>query len=233
MRVAIIEDDPDHSLFLGELFARDGARPEIYRRAAPFLRHASLQSFDLAVLDLRLPDVNGIAVLQQLNAMAEAQGHPATPVMVVTGCAEVSAMKDAFDHGALDYVTKPFHGEVLLTRARAIAQRTELRSRSQPDCLERAGVRLNRKTGAAWVQGHEVRLSRREFQLAWLMFCQAGQAVPRAKILHLVWGQTNDSLSRSLDTHICRLRSKLKLSGAGRLRLSSVYAMGYRLDDFS
>lgn len=232
MRVAIIEDDPDSAMLLRELFARDGATPETFRRAAPFLRHASQQAFDLAVLDLRLPDCSGMTVLSRIKAMSELQGR-FLPIIVVSGCADVSSIKEAFDCGASDYVTKPFHNEILLARAHAIARAPRGATATHARTLSCAGIRLERDRSLAQVQGTAVILTHREFQLAWLLMSHVGQTLSRAHIQGVIWGHSNAAASRSLDTTLSRLRTKLDLAHNPHLRVKSVYGVGYRIEDFS
>jgi DNA-binding response OmpR family regulator len=184
------------------------------------------------VLDLRLPDMTGIQVLSRLKLLAKAWPYR-LPVMVVTGCCENAVMAAAFDEGACDYVSKPFQPDALLIRARSLIQR------HQPTIFNEAPIQagpivLNLGTRQALLNGKEVLLSDKEFRLAWLLLQRQGEPVSRAQMQQVVWGRADRlGQSRSLDTHMGRIRTKLGLLRHPGIRLRAVYGVGYRLDVFS
>jgi len=232
MRIAIIEDDPASAMILGRAFSQSGASTETYHNGRQFLRHASRQKFDLAVLDLRLPDMTGIQVLARLKLLAQTCHQP-LPVMVVTGCAENAVMAAAFDEGAADYVLKPFEPQALLIRAKSLVRRTQPVIFNE-DPIRVGPIVLNLATRQSLVHGQEVHLSDKEFRLAWMLFLRQGKPVSRAQLHQVIWGQADrPGHSRSLDTLIGRLRTKLGLFAPAGIRLLAVYGVGYRLDVFS
>jgi len=232
MRVAIIEDDPDSSLIMGRLFLQDGASAEVFNNGRQFLRHASYEKFDLAILDLRLPDMSGIQVLERLNTIGQVSSQR-LPVMVVTGCIEPAVMETAFAQGAADYISKPIQPTELLIRAKALAKRACPEIHSQAPIMI-GGAYLNLGTREFRLDKKEIRLSDKEFRLAWLLFRRHGQTVSRSLMLRSIWGRVDGStVSRSLDTHIGRLRKKLRSPSESGLRITGVYGIGYRMDFFS
>lgn len=231
MRVAIIEDDIGHSDILGQMFLNEGVSTEVFSHGQKFLQHLSQSEFDLALLDLRLPDISGLEVLNGLQQRSRIMARP-LPVMVVTGSAEPGHMQRAFDHGAFDYVLKPYRIQELLIRAKAIARRANPQLFNEAPLLA-GDICLNLGTLQAFVAQHEVHLTAKEFRLAWLLLQKQGQLVSRDEILKLVWGRAAGFSSRSLDTHIGRLRRKLDLDRRPFIRLRPVYGIGYRLDVFS
>jgi two-component system, OmpR family, phosphate regulon response regulator PhoB len=230
MRVAIIEDDLNHSTLMGQMFLNDGASPQVFTHGHKFLQQLSRAEFDLAVLDLRLPDISGLEVLNGLQQRSSIMARP-LPVMVVSGSAEPGHMQQAFDTGAIDYMIKPYRIQELLIRAKAIARRANPRLFSEAPLLA-ADICLNLATLQAFVGQREVHLTSKEFRLAWLLFQKQGQIVTREEIMKLVWGRAVGFSSRSLDTHVGRLRRKLDLDQRPAIRLRPVYGMGYRLDVF-
>ena len=242
MRVAIIEDDSEHSAILNRLFLNEGSTPELFMSGGRFLCQLHRDQFDLALLDLRLPDLSGIDVLKALRREASLSRHR-LPVMVVTGCGETSAMQEAFDCGASDYLLKPVRADELLVRARARAR--ALQPRLLPDQpLEAGPLWLDLASQQARLDGQPIELTDREFKLLWLLLHKMGRPVSRKEILSAVWGMGSGPggpQSRSLDTHIGRLRSKLGLhtkrasqaaGGGPSIRLDAVYGMGYQIDVF-
>jgi DNA-binding response OmpR family regulator len=230
MHVAIVEDDPIQGRLMGQLLEDEGAATDIFRNGRQFLSHASRTAFDLAVIDLRLPDIHGLQLLEKLSAMIRLGGRP-LPAIVVTGCAEPSAMAEAFARGAADFLLKPLRAHEFTLRARSAMQRW------QPELfdegpIQAGGLLLNRATLQAYVGERELPLTAKEFHLAWLLARQVGRTVARSQLLRLVWGRSHASESRSLDTHIGRLRRKLDLHQDHRVRLRPVYGVGYRMDVF-
>lgn len=231
MRVAIVEDDSRQSEMMARLFAEHGASAEVFSAGRRFLRHACDNAFDVSIIDLRLPDITGLDVLDKLRGI-ELSSRRAMPAMMVTGQAEASVMQHAFDRGAIDFLLKPFRHEELLIRAKSIARRAQ--PRLFDDAPMQVGrISINLATMQAFIDGQEVRLSARELRLAWLLLQKRGQNVSRAEMLRLVWGHVGSSASRTLDTHIGRIRKKLDLDKGDEIRLRAVYGVGYRLDVFS
>jgi DNA-binding response OmpR family regulator len=231
MRVAIIEDDIRHSSVLGQMFSDEGVCAEVFTHGLRFLQQISQSEFDLALIDLRLPDISGLEVLHGLQQRSTIMSRP-LPSIVVTGSTEPGHMQRAFDGGAIDYVLKPYRMNELLIRAKSIARRANPELFNEAPLLA-GDICLNLGTLQAFVAQREVHLTAKEFRLAWLLLQKKGQLVSRDEILKLVWGRAAGFSSRSLDTHIGRLRCKLDLDQRPFIRLRSIYGIGYRLDVFS
>jgi len=230
MQIAIIEDSPEQGRILGRLFESLGTAAEVFSTGRQFLRRLQHSSFDLATLDLQLPDMSGLEVLRQLRAEQQLFQR-ILPVVVVSGHHDLETMRDAFSHGAHDFVGKPFRADELVIRAEALIRRHQpTLFEDQP--IRLAGIELNLATLQANCDGREVALSAREFRLAWLMFHRRGQTVPRSQIMKLIWGRSDWPGSRTVDTHIGRIRHKLGLDTRPGLRLRPIYGVGYRLDVF-
>lgn len=230
MRIAIVEDDREQGRILSRLFESFGTAAEVFQTGRQFLYRANRSAFDLATLDLRLPDMSGLEVLDRLRAQ-EQLFLRTMPVMVVSGHADLALMKKAFAQGAHDFITKPFRPDELMIRAEAAIQRHQPRL-FHDGPIEAAGIRLNLATLQAFCDGQEISLSAKEFHLAWLLFHRRGQTVPRAQILKLVWGRADSPAGRTIDTHVGRIKRKLGLDKKADIRLRPVYGVGYRLDVF-
>ncbi len=230
MRIAIVEDDLEQGRILSRLFESFGTASEVFQTGRQFLHHANRAGFDLATLDLRLPDMSGLEVLERLRAQEQLTLRT-MPVMVVSGHADLGLMKKAFAQGAQDFITKPYRPDELLIRAEATVQRHQPRL-FQDGPINIAGVCLNLATLQAFCDGQELQLSAKEFHLAWLLFHRRGETVARAQIMKLIWGRSDSSSCRTIDTHIGRIKRKLGLDKRSDIRLRPVYGMGYRLDVF-
>lgn len=230
MHVAIVEDDPVQGRLMGQLLEEDGAAVDIFRNGKQFLHHISRTAFDLAVIDLRLPDIHGLQLLERLSGLSHLGERP-LPSIVVTGSVEPSAMAEAFARGAADFMLKPLRAHEFTLRARSAVQRC------QPELFDEGPIHagqlmLNRATLQAFLCDREVLLTAKEFHLTWLLARRIGQTVSRSQLLRLVWGRSDVTDSRSLDTHIGRLRRKLDRHQGHGIRLRPVYGVGYRMDVF-
>lgn len=226
MRIALLEDDPDQSELIS-LWLEDAEHSVVARATgADFLSVVRRESFDLYLIDWLLPGVSGIDVLVKLRG--ELQDY--TPTLVATVKDEERNIVRALEAGADDYLVKPIRRRELVARVNAVCRRaaggrpagaTHHASPYEFD-LERKAVSLN---------GEQIALSDREFDLALFFFRNAGRAVSRAHILEAVWDiDSADVTTRTVDTHISRLRKKLELGSANGWKLSAIYQHGYRLE---
>lgn len=185
--------------------------------------HGLSEEFDLIVLDIGLPDIDGFDVLDQLRGSGVR-----TPVIVLTARTSVDDTVQSLETGADDYMPKPFRFEELLARVRlrlrATADAPGSSSPASATSLEHGGVRLDLRTRRVTVEGAEVELSAREFSLAQELLEHPGQVLTREQLLSRVWGYDFDPASNVVDVYIRYLRRKL-----GSDRIETVRGVGYRL----
>jgi DNA-binding response OmpR family regulator len=217
-RVLIVEDERRLVSFLEKGLRGNGFTTALARNGASALAMASDQDFDLMILDLGLPDIDGLEVLRSLR-----QRGDRLPVVILTARDEVGDKVDGFDLGADDYVTKPFRFEELLARVRA---RLRQGGTAEITVLAAAGLELDLRTRHARVRGSPVELTAREFALLETLMRHAGQVLTREQLLSHVWGYDYDPGSNVVDVYIGYLRRKL-----GEDTLETVRGMGYRLKE--
>ncbi len=226
MRIALLEDDPDqvdiYSLWLGR--AEHGV--QTFGTGKDFLRAVRRDSFDLYLLDWMLPDMSGIDVLARLRG----ELRDATPVLVATTRHREQDIVRALEAGADDFLVKPLREREMLARVSALARRAggAPLPAAVPDAapyrLDADGKRISR-------DGDDIALTNREYELAEFFFRNAGRVVSRAHLLEAIWGIENTGVStRTVDTHISRLRKKLDLNEGNGWKLSAIYQHGYRLE---
>ncbi len=215
-RVLIAEDEPGIASFLEKGLKAAGYTTLVVEDGRTAAYAARDRDFDLLILDLGLPGMDGHAVLAEMRAREERM-----PVIILTARSGVSETVAGLEGGADDYVTKPFRFEELLARVKA-----RLRDQGTADVLtlEAGGVVLDLRTRRASVGGREIELSAREFTLAEMLFRHPGQVLSRQQILSHVWGYDFDSGSNVVDVYIGYLRRKM-----GKERIETVRGMGYRL----
>ncbi len=217
-RILIAEDEPRIASFLQKGLKANGYTTVIAEEGMLALQLARSGEFDLMILDLGLPDIDGLDVLEQLRT-----GTRRLPVIILTARDGVNDTVTGFERGADDYVTKPFAFEELLARIKA-----RLREGSQPEAtkLRYGDVELDLRTRRVTVEGTTHDLTAREFTLAETFLRNPGQVLSREQLLSRVWGYDYDPGSNVVDVYVGYLRRKL-----GAARIHTVRGMGYRLED--
>jgi two-component system phosphate regulon response regulator PhoB len=220
-RILVIDDEPDLLELVRVNLDQAGYRVEIAESGRKGLERVRSSPPDLVVLDLMLPDVSGKEICRQIRADRELEGIPI--IMLTARAAEVDRVV-GFELGADDYVTKPFSPRELTLRVRAVLRREAPRSPSSPS-LEHGPIRLDRERHRCFVDGQEVELTAKEFDLLERLMARPGRVMTRERLLEQVWGSDIAVTSRTIDTHLKRLREKL--GGAGDL-IETVRGVGYR-----
>jgi two-component system, OmpR family, copper resistance phosphate regulon response regulator CusR len=216
-RILIAEDEPRLSSFLEKGLGAAGYATTVCEDGFQAAAMARDGEFDLLILDIGLPGQDGFAVLRAMRARNEK-----LPVLILTARDEVSDTVTGLDHGADDYVTKPFAFEELLARVR-----TRLRAASdggEPHVIEAGGIALDVRTRRATAGGDEVGLTAKEFSLLETFLRHPGQVLSREQLLSHVWGYDFDPRSNVVDVYVGYLRRKL-----GGERFETVRGMGYRM----
>jgi two-component system phosphate regulon response regulator PhoB len=220
-RILVIDDEPDLLELVRVNLDQAGYRVETAESGRKGLERVRSSPPDLVVLDLMLPDVSGTEICRQIRANRELEG---IPIIMLTARADEVDRVVGFELGADDYVTKPFSPRELTLRVRAVLRREAPRSPSSPS-LEHGPIRLDRERHRCFVDGHEVELTAKEFDLLEGLMARPGRVMTRERLLEQVWGSDIAVTSRTIDTHLKRMREKL--GGAGDL-IETVRGVGYR-----
>ncbi|GAB3623753.1 response regulator transcription factor [Mariniluteicoccus endophyticus] len=215
--VLIIEDEAAIAAFIAKGLAREQLGSTSAQNGARGIELATTGRFDLVVLDLGLPDMDGFDVLARLN-----HDLPDLPVIILTARSSVPDTVAGLQKGAVDYMAKPFSVEELLARI-------QLRLRKEPSpadqlVLTHGSLSLDVRTRRATVDGREVELTAREFTLAEAFLRSPGEVLSREQLLSRVWGYEFDPGSNVVEVYMRYLRRKL-----GAERFVTVRGVGYRL----
>jgi len=215
-RILIVEDDAGMASFLDRGLASRGYATTVVGDGARATAIASDADFDLVILDLGLPDVDGLTVLRELRRRGER-----LPVLILTARDDSRDKVEGLDAGADDYVTKPFGLEELLARVRV---RLRGAGSAEAAVLEVGGMTLDLRTRRALVGGNLIELTAREFTMLETFMRHAGQVLSREQLLAHVWGYDYDPGSNVVEVYVRYLRRKL-----GEDAIETVRGMGYRL----
>jgi DNA-binding response OmpR family regulator len=218
MRILVIDDEPRILGFLARGLTAEGYSVDVADNGVDALRAARQNGYDLVLLDLLLPGVDGLSVLQAL-----AHIHPDVPVVIVSARSDLPTKLRGFGLGAADYLSKPFSVEELLARIRVQLRKTH---HAENDHLMRAGtIVLDLARREARVDGDVAQLTDREFRLLHQLVEHAGEVLSRERLLSEVWGYHFDPGSNVVDVCIRRLRKKLGADAP----IETIRHVGYRL----
>ena len=224
MRLAILEDDAEQAALINSHLSAAGHDCRIYSSGKALIVDAGRESFDLFLLDWQVPDLSGEDVLRWVRKHVEAP----VPVMFVTNRDSEKDIISALEQGADDYMKKPISRPELLARVSALLRRAYPQKNSETLTIEIYSFDLKNHTIA--LAGQLVETTQKEFDLALFLFQNIGRLLSRGHILGAVWGRAIEIPSRTMDTHVSRIRSKLNLRPESGFKLTPVYNYGYRLE---
>ncbi|MCP3870660.1 MAG: response regulator transcription factor [Gammaproteobacteria bacterium] len=225
MRIAFLEDDLPQAEVLKDWLAGAGYSCLHFETAKSFLRAFRQESFDLLVLDWELPESSGFEVLGWVREYEEWR----IPILFVTHRDSEEDIVAALSAGADDYMIKPVSREVTLARVGALARRSGVSPDSQ--AIRQVGdFKVLVQDGAILYKDQPVDLTGKEFKLAMMLFGNVGRLLSRNHMLETVWGVGPELATRTVDTHISRIRRKLRLTPEFGWKLKAVYHHGYRLE---
>jgi DNA-binding response OmpR family regulator len=222
-RILIIEDDPDIALSIKYSMERDGSfAVNVAADGETGLAEARLHLPDLILLDLNLPGLDGIEVCRQLR---RDRNTSSVPIVMLTARVEERDKISGLDLGADDYVTKPFSAKELMARVRAILRRAGNGPTAKPE-LAHGPVALDEGRRQVTVDGEDVKLTRKEFDLLADLMRRPGLVLTREQLLERVWDYDHPGATRTVDVHIRQLRKKLGPTAGAYIE--TVVGVGYR-----
>jgi two-component system, OmpR family, phosphate regulon response regulator PhoB len=223
-RILVIEDEKDIQDVLAYNLAQAGHKVQIASRGEEGLRFARERKPDIILLDLMLPDLPGTDVCRQLRSQPSMKD---VKIMMLTAKGEEIDRVVGFELGADDYIVKPFSVRELVLRIQAVLRRASGEEVPQP-VLEFGVLKVDREAHRAWVEGKEVELTALEFKLLVMLHDRRNRVQTREALLQDVWAIDADITTRTVDTHVKRLREKLGPAGE---YIETVRGVGYRFAD--
>jgi len=209
MHVLIVEDEPEMAQLLAKGLLEEQFEISVARDGRTALEKSEQTDFDVILLDVMLPQMNGLEVARRLRHREQE-----TPVLMLTARDSVPDIINGLNAGADDYLTKPFSFLELLARIRALARRSELRRKN---VLEIADLVLDVTSLRAFRQGREIHLSHTEYRLLELLVRNSGRVVSRQEILTSIWGRGREVTENTLDAFVRLLRKKIDQDSSVKL----------------
>jgi len=223
MRVLLVEDDPTTSKSIELMLTHANLNVYATDLGEEGIDLAKLYDYDLILLDLNLPDMNGYEVLRQLRL-----SRIDTPILILSGDDGTESKLKGFGFGADDYLTKPFHREELVARIHAIIRRSKGHAQS---IITTGQIDVNLDAKTVSVAGSTVHLTGKEYQMLELLSLRKGTTLTKEMFLNHLYGGMDEPELKIIDVFICKLRKKLSEATAGENYIETVWGRGYVLRD--
>ncbi|MEP2530571.1 response regulator transcription factor [Shimia sp.] len=223
MRVLLVEDDPTTSKSIEMMLTHANLNVYATDLGEEGIDLAKLYDYDLVLLDLGLPDMNGHEVLRQLRI-----ARVDTPILILSGADDTESKLKGFGFGADDYLTKPFHRDELVARIHAIIRRSKGHSQS---IIKTGQVAVNLDAKTVEVSGTPVHLTGKEYQMLELLSLRKGTTLTKEMFLNHFYGGMDEPELKIIDVFICKLRKKLSEATEGENYIETVWGRGYVLRD--
>jgi len=223
MRVLLVEDDPTTSKSIEMMLTNANFNVYATDLGEEGIDLAKLYDYDLILLDINLPDMDGHEVLRQLRV-----AKVKTPILILSGNDGAEDKVKGFGFGADDYLTKPFHREELVARIHAIVRRSKGHAQS---VIETGRINVNLDAKTVDVRGVPVHLTGKEYQMLELLSLRKGTTLTKEMFLNHLYGGMDEPELKIIDVFICKLRKKLSEATGGENYIETVWGRGYVLRD--
>lgn len=223
MRILLIEDDPATSKSIELMLGHANFNVYTTDLGEEGIDLAKLYDYDLILLDLVLPDINGHDVLRQLRV-----ARIDTPILILSGETDTENKMRGFGYGADDYLTKTFHREELIARIHAIIRRSKGHSQS---IIKTGDIEVNLDGKTVEVRGNTVHLTGKEYQMLELLSLRKGTTLTKEMFLNHLYGGMDEPELKIIDVFICKLRKKLSEATGRENHIETVWGRGYVLRD--
>ena len=223
MRILLVEDDPSTAKSIEMMLKSEGYVVDLADMGEDGLEIGKLYDYDIIVLDLMLPDIDGYEVLRRLR-----QARVKTPILILSGLSELDSKVKGLGIGADDYMTKPFQKRELIARIQAIVRR----SKGHSESVVRTGkLVVNLDTRTVEVNGQPLHLTGKEYGILELLSLRKGMTLTKEMFLNHLYGGMDETELKIIDVFICKLRKKLTVATGGENYIETVWGRGYVLRD--
>ncbi len=223
-RVLIVEDEDSFSEAMSFMLRKEGFEVSVANNGALAIEEFDQTGADIVLLDLMLPGLSGTEVCREIRKRSN------VPVIMVTAKDSEIDKVVGLELGADDYVTKPFSSRELIARIKAVLRRAGTEIEDASDILELGAVRIDVERHIVSVEGQQIKLPLKEFDLLLMLMRNAGRVLTRGQLIDRIWGSDYVGDTKTLDVHIKRLRAKIEKDPANPIHLMTVRGLGYKFD---
>lgn len=221
--VYIVDDEPDILELVNLNLSRAGFLTETFERAEPMLKALAQKAPDLLILDLMLPDADGLELCKQIRSQDK---YRKLPIVMLTARVELSDRITGLDYGADDYITKPFEPKELIARINAVLRRAEWETFNKILAIE-PGLKIDFNKYEVYIDDKRADLTTTEFKILQLLTKRPGWVYNRQQILDFLWGNDKIVIDRTIDVHVKNLRTKLGRFGN---YIRNIRGVGYKFE---
>ena len=224
--ILVVDDEPRIAQLVTSYLERDGFRTLSASTGRSALEILARERPDLLILDLTLPDIDGLDICRQVRASSQ------IPIVMLTARGEEVDRIIGLEMGADDYVAKPFSPRELVARVRAVLRRWGAAKQESPETeqLSAGGLTIDRGAFEATWRGQKLNLTATEFRLLWALAKTPGRVYSRMQLLDVAQGEAYEGYERTIDVHIKNLRQKMDDAGITSCRVATVRGVGYKLE---
>ncbi len=222
--ILVSDDDPHIRRLIAELLSSEGYKVLLAEDGEAALEMCREEHPDLVILDIIMPKMDGMEVCRRLR------DETAAPIVFLTAKDDITDLVSGLAIGGDDYITKPFKGAELIARVKAALRRADMvrDPTEQEEYVSVGGLEIDRKRREISLDGRPVNLTQTEFDLLWLLASHRGTVFSRKDIVKALWGYEDPGISRTIDTHIARLRKKIERDSSNPEFIKTVTGVGYK-----
>ncbi|MBN2026205.1 MAG: response regulator transcription factor [Actinobacteria bacterium] len=223
-KIVVADDDPHIRRLIAELLMAEGFKVLLAEDGEEALTVCREEHPDLMILDIIMPKMDGMEVCRRLR------DETAAPIVFLTAKDDITDLVSGLAIGGDDYITKPFKGAELIARIKAALRRADMvrDSTEKEEYVSIGGLEIDRKRREISLDGKPVDLTQTEFDLLWLLASHRGTVYSRKDIVKALWGYEDPGISRTIDTHVARLRKKIERESSSPEFIKTVTGVGYK-----
>ncbi|MGN0606852.1 MAG: response regulator transcription factor [Oscillospiraceae bacterium] len=222
MKILIVEDEKSLASVLSEMLKQNGYSTDMVHNGVDGLDYAMTGIYDIIILDVMLPEMDGIEVLKRLRA-----NNITSAVMMLTAKSEIEDKIIGLDNGADDYLTKPFITQEFLARVRALSRRNT--KEYTGNILSFGDIQIDKNRHELIKDSQKIKLSQKEYQIMEILLMNKGNIISKEKFIQKIWGYDTDVEYNSIEVYISFVRKKLQAVGSD-VRINTVRSLGYIME---
>ncbi len=223
-KILIADDHVQITKILSEFAKKEGFEPVVAYDGNEVIKYFNQEHFEIILLDVMMPKKDGFEVCREIRKVSN------VPIIMITARGEDFERIMGLDIGADDYIVKPFSGDEVMARVRAVLRRLERTEQNSSEYLSYDNLKVCLDRGFVSIDGHQIVLTKKEIEILWLLLENKGKIFSRDNLLNSLWGYDYYGDNRTVDSHIKRLRAKLDAFEHKSWQIKTIWGMGYKFE---